>query len=103
MFVYLWEYFVSPQHQADFEREYGPDGSWASLFTQSPSYFGTTLLRDVSNDERFLTVDRWESEGAHAEFVDSVRTEYAELDARCEALTKAETLVGRFHFPGRAF
>lgn len=102
MFVYLWEYVVPRQHQPDFEREYGPEGSWTALFSRSPLYLGTTLLRDESNDERFVTIDRWKSERAHSEFVESVRAEFEELDARCEELTDSETLIGRFHSTGRA-
>lgn len=67
MFVYLWEYFVAPAHHAEFEREYGPDGAWVELFSRGAGYLGTSLLRDRSNEDRFVTIDRWESEEAHAE------------------------------------
>lgn len=103
MFVYLWEYHVPREHAADFEREYGPDGSWVALFSKSPKYLGTTLLRDASNGERFLTIDRWESAEAHAEFVSTVRAAYDALDSRCAELTRAESLIGHFHSAGRVF
>ena len=99
MFVYLWEYVVPREYRAGFEREYGPDGAWVGLFSRSPLYLGTTLLHDESDGERFVTIDRWESERAHAEFVESVRPEFDALDARCERLTRSETLIGRFHSP----
>lgn len=97
MFVYLWEYIVPHENQSDFEREYGPNGSWSVLFSRSPSYLGTSLLRDGSNPKRFLTIDCWGSERDHRDFVESVRAEFDALDARCEELTEAETLIGRFH------
>ena len=97
MFVYLWEYRVAAEHRNEFEREYGPKGSWVSLFSRSPSYVGTTLLRDRSEQGRFVTLDRWASARAHEEFVESVRAEFDALDARCESLTEAEKLIGHFH------
>lgn len=103
MFVYLWEYVVTSRHQEDFEREYGPNGSWAALFSRSPGYQGTTLLRDNTNPERFLTIDRWDSERAHYDFVESRRAEFEAIDTRCEELTESESLIGRFHSTGHAF
>ncbi|MEN8145258.1 MAG: antibiotic biosynthesis monooxygenase [Gemmatimonadota bacterium] len=103
MFVYLWEYRVAPENRADFEREYGPDGSWVALFSGSPNYLGTTLLQDRSEPDRFLTIDRWESERFYTEFVESVRAEFDAIDARCEELTQAETLLGHFRSAGGAF
>lgn len=97
MFVYIWEYLVAPTSQAEFEREYGPGGSWVALFARAPGYLGTSLLRDRSRPDRFLTVDRWESEEAHSEFRKAFRAEFEALDARCEVLTRSETLLGYFH------
>jgi len=43
-----------------------------------------------------LTIDRWTSAGAFAEFRDRWQTDYAALDQACETLTEHEVLVGRF-------
>ena len=103
MFVYLWEYVVPPENQAEFEREYGPEGAWVALFSKAPGYLDTVLLRDRSRSNRFLTIDRWESEQAHAEFREAFSAEFEKLDARCERLTGSETLIGHFQSCGRAF
>jgi len=96
MFVYLWEYEVAPRHQSVFEREYGPDGSWVALFSRAVGYVGTRLLRDRARPGRFVTIDRWESEDAHAAFRERFRSEFDELDARFEEITESESLIGRF-------
>jgi heme-degrading monooxygenase HmoA len=101
MFVYLWEYEVAPVQQSDFEREYGPDGAWVALFSRASGYLGTSLLRDRTRSDRYVTIDRWESEEAHAGFLEKFRSEFDELDARCEQLTQSETLIGLFHSAGR--
>lgn len=96
MFVYLWEYVVTPAHEAEFESAYGPDGVWTGLLSRGAGYLGTTLLRDRANPNRFVTIDRWESAVAHSEFVERFRAEFEALDSRCEELTESETLIGRF-------
>lgn len=103
MLVYLWEYRVLPENQAEFEREYGPNGGWVALFSRAPGYLDTSLLRDRNRSDRFLTIDRWESAQAHSEFREAFSAEFEQLDARCEKLTESETLIGHFQSPGGAF
>jgi hypothetical protein len=35
-FTYIWEFRVAPSAQAQFEVEYGPRGSWVTLFRKAP-------------------------------------------------------------------
>jgi len=101
MFIYIWEYVVASKDRAEFEREYGPGGPWVTLFGRAPGYLGTTLLRDVGRPDRFVTIDRWESEQSYSAFQDAHRAEFEGLDVRYEALTQSETLIGQFHSPDR--
>jgi heme-degrading monooxygenase HmoA len=87
---------VEPERAAEFEGLYGPAGAWARLFARSPGYRGTDLLRDRADPFVYVTVDRWESEAAFASFRESHGPAYRELDASCEALTRAEAHIGSF-------
>jgi heme-degrading monooxygenase HmoA len=60
----------------EFEREYGPEGTWAAFFRSGAGYIGTELLRDLEIPHRYLVVDRWESGEAYNEFVADNREEY---------------------------
>ena len=51
-----------------FEAAYGPEGSWAKLFSTSTEYLGTELLRDAYISGTYLTIDRWGSEEAFRAF-----------------------------------
>jgi heme-degrading monooxygenase HmoA len=95
-FTYVWSYEVRDDREADFERLYGPNGGWAQFFRKSPNYLGTDLLRDRKIKNRYITVDRWDSEEAHRRFVSEHREEFDELDRQGEALTKNESLIGNF-------
>ena len=92
----VWSFEVAPGGVAEFERAYGPDGDWARLFRRMPGYHGTELLRDVDTPGRYLTIDRWRSREDFWRFREAFRAEYVALDARCEAWTTRERLVGDF-------
>ena len=50
-FVYVWEFQVDETRSVDFERHYGPCGTWAALFARAPGYLGTQLLRDEATPD----------------------------------------------------
>jgi hypothetical protein len=92
----VWEFRVSTERQREFEFNYDSNGVWAALFNRSAEFRETILLRDSSRNGRYLTIDRWTSEDAFRGFKEAFAKEYAEIDARCEALTESERLVGIF-------
>jgi heme-degrading monooxygenase HmoA len=89
----VWSYDVTPEHAAVFERTYGPEGDWVRLFRTARGYLGTELFRSLATPGRYVTVDDWESLAAYDIFRARSRAAYAELDARCDALTQTERLV----------
>lgn len=93
---YIWEFRVPLDLQADFERHYGPKGTWAQLFGRSAGYLGTMLLKDALTPGRYVTVDRWIDETSFPQFRASFPQEYEQLDQDCERLTTRETLLGAF-------
>jgi len=92
MHVILWRFRARPGREADFEAAYGDDGTWARFFRAGEGYLGTELMRGT--DGTYLTIDRWVSKDAYGAFRDAQAARYAEIDARCEALTIEETLLG---------
>jgi hypothetical protein len=95
-FVILWEFDVPAAEAAAFRIAYGPGGAWAALFRRAPGYLGTMLLGDHGNPDRFVTVDRWIDEASYRAFRQRFAAEYADLDAACAAITRAERPLGTF-------
>lgn len=87
---------MSPSGVAEFERHYGPAGTWARLFARSEGFIETVLLRDADDSLRYVTIDRWRSAAHLSAFRIRFATEYRELDADCEALTTEERNLGSF-------
>ncbi len=96
IFVYVWEYVVKEEAQADFERIYGPQGDWVQLFRKGEGYLGTKLHQDVANGRRYLTTDYWVSPVARDAFRQQFAQEFKELDQLCDALTEKEVFLGDF-------
>ena len=95
-YTYLWEFIVKPDQVDEFQRQYGPKGSWVALFRKATGYVDTILLRDRANPLRFITIDLWETADAQRSFKDTFAHEYAEVDARCAHLTAREVSLGDF-------
>ena len=96
----VWEFRVAPACQYEFEKHYGPDGTWARLFRSAEGYLGTDLLRDRKNTLRYLTIDRWESREAWLAFRRAHGAAYERLDREFEGLTTSEAPLGEFEPAG---
>ncbi len=94
--VYIWEYIVKQEFTEEFQNIYNYDGAWVKLFKKAQGYIGTELLMDSENNNRFVTIDRWDSAESRAEFMIKFSSQYKELDLLCDELTVRENLLGEF-------
>ncbi|MGI9104103.1 MAG: antibiotic biosynthesis monooxygenase family protein [Terriglobales bacterium] len=96
MVIVVWEFQVKAGKNEEFEKHYGANGTWAEFFRRDATYRGTQLVRDLSDAQRYATMDTWEDEEAYGAFRAVNRQEYAALDQEMEALTESEKRVGIF-------
>lgn len=96
-YAYVWEFQVPSVAQPEFERHYGADGSWVKLFRHAKGYIDTLCLHDRTRPDRYLTVDRWQSEDDYLAFLAEYSLQYDQLDDECARLTVEEHFVGSFH------
>lgn len=92
----VWEFIVKEAAVDRFVRAYGPDGEWSRLFQGYPGFQGTTLLGDVGNPRRFLTIDAWETRSHRDRMLSLARDEYSRLDDLFADLTESEVEIGIF-------
>ncbi|HKD79895.1 MAG TPA: antibiotic biosynthesis monooxygenase [Candidatus Angelobacter sp.] len=95
-YVIVWEFRVRQEKAAEFVQKYGPEGAWARFFRGSAGYIKTELVRDVTSDFRFLTLDYWQTEEEFSRFQQQHLAEYQRLDKEFEGLTETETRLGAF-------
>ena len=96
MFLALWEFEVKPGCEELFQSVYGADGEWVRLFRSDPSFIETRLLKDPAAENKFVTLDFWESREAYESFKELNHAAYVAIDKRCESLTESERCFGNF-------
>ncbi len=97
MFTTVWEYEIVEARRAEFEAAYGTEGEWVGLFRSAPGFRETVLLRNVSSQISYVTLDRWTSRAAYEEFRIVHAAAYAALDEATAGLTLAERHLGTFY------
>ncbi|HTH66496.1 MAG TPA: antibiotic biosynthesis monooxygenase [Gemmatimonadales bacterium] len=95
MHVIVWEFEARPGKETEFEKAYGAHGDWALLFSNSPDYCGTDLLKSITT-RTYLTIDRWTSAAAFADFKQQWQAEYQTLDQQMESVTHSERSIGQY-------
>ncbi len=96
IFAIAWAFQVAPEHRAEFECAYGPNGDWVRLFRSAEGYIKTELHRDRERPGTYVTLDFWCSRERYESFKQHANAAYKEIDARCESLTRDERLLGEF-------
>ena len=96
-FAYIWQYTIEPARKQAFLAAYESNGEWVQLFSRDPAYIKTVLLQDEKNEDRYVTIDYWESRVDRDNFRERHSVEFDALDRRCEAFTKEEQFIGDFH------
>lgn len=91
MHLVVWRFTTNVP--AEFERHYGPRGTWARLFRHADGYVRTDLLRD-DEDGHYVTLDWWSSRSDYDAFRGAHADDYARIDALCESVTTSEEKIG---------
>jgi hypothetical protein len=55
----VWEFEVVTGKSDEFERFYGADGDWTKLSRRSRSFLGSSFLRDIAAQNRYIVVEYW--------------------------------------------
>ena len=59
MVAVVWQFEIRQGAEKDFERFYGADGEWTRVSRRSRSFLGSSFLRDIAVDTRYLLVEYW--------------------------------------------
>jgi heme-degrading monooxygenase HmoA len=96
MIEIAWEFSVRAGSEGEFDRHYGPDGTWVQLFRRGAGYHGTVLLRDRQTPGRYVTLDRWQDLASFERFRSQFAADYDRTDVAMEGLTESEVRLGVF-------
>ena len=57
MVAVVWQFHIRPGSEEAFERFYGADGDWTKLSRRSRSFLGSSFLRDIAVEGRYVLVE----------------------------------------------
>ena len=59
MVAVVWQFDTRPDQAEAFERFYGADGEWTRMSRRSRSFLGSSFLKDLGTEHRYLLIEYW--------------------------------------------
>ena len=59
MIAVVWQVEIHEGKSEEFEQLYGANGEWTKLSRKSRSFLGSSFLRDLASETRYMIVEYW--------------------------------------------
>jgi ubiquinone biosynthesis protein UbiJ len=92
----VWQFSIRPGAAEDFERFYGADGDWTKLSRRSRSFLGSSFLRDIGTELRYVLVEYWGEMVVYEKHVADFSDELHALEQERERLVDRMETIGVF-------
>ena len=96
MVAIVWQFDIRPEDSKTFERLYGADGEWTALSRQSRSFLGSSFLRDIAVDGRYLLVEYWGEMVVYEKHLADFGDEMNTLEQQRQRLVERMETIGVF-------
>lgn len=82
MVAVVWQLEVRNETAAEFEHFYGADGDWTRVSRRSRSFLGSSFLKDIAVETRYLLIEYWSEMVVYEKHLADFSREVEELEAR---------------------
>ena len=96
MVAVVWQFDIRPGMTKAFEHLYGADGDWTKLSRRSRSFLGSSFLRDIGSESRYLLVEYWGEMVVYEKHLADFGDELIALERERERLVDRMETVGVF-------
>ena len=96
MIAIMWQFDVRKGRETDFEQFYGSEGEWTALNRLTRSYLGTSFLRDLNHDSRYIVIEYWSEMIVHEQHRAYRSDAITSLEEQRAALVEALEPLGIF-------
>lgn len=96
MVAVVWQLDIHPGTGKAFERFYGADGEWTALSRRSRSFLGSSFLRDIVSDNRYLLIEYWSEMVIYERHLADFDRELKSLEQRREQFVARAEPLGVF-------
>jgi quinol monooxygenase YgiN len=92
----VWQFDVRPGAGEDFEKMYGSDGAWTELSRRSRSFLGSSFLRDMGSETRYLLIEYWGEMMPYEKHLADFQKQIDALEAQRTVIVERMEAVGVF-------
>ena len=96
MVAVVWQVDIRAGVAEEFEHLYGADGAWTKLSRRSRSFLGSSFLRDMGTETRYLLIEYWGEMVVYEKHLADFGDEVAELEQQRERLIDRMETIGVF-------
>jgi hypothetical protein len=92
----VWQFEIRQGAEKEFERFYGADGEWTKVSRRSRSFLGSSFLRDIAVDTRYLLVEYWGEMVVYEKHLADFDDEMKSLEEQRQRFVERMETVGVF-------
>ena len=96
MVAVVWHFEVQPDREQEFERFYGADGEWTRLSRRSRSFLGSSFLKDLAREDRYLLVEYWSEMVVYEQHMAASKTAAGHLERQRDRCVRRIDPLGVF-------
>ena len=96
MVAVVWQFDVRGGTEQEFERFYGADGEWTKVSRRSRSFLGSSFLRDIAVQGRYLLVEYWGEMVVYEKHVADFGDELQTMTEQRERFVECMETIGVF-------
>ena len=96
MIAVVWQVEIRTGRAEEFEELYGASGEWTKLSRRSRSFLGSSFLRDLASETRYMIVEYWSEMVVYEKHLAEFGREVKKLEDRRQELVERVYPLGVF-------
>ncbi len=96
MIAVVWQVEIHQGQAEAFEQLYGASGEWTKLSRRSRSFLGSSFLRDLASDTRYMLIEYWSEMVVYEKLLAEFGREVKALEEQRQRLVERVYPLGVF-------
>ncbi len=96
MIAVVWQVEIHEGKSGEFEQLYGANGEWTKLSRRSRSFLGSSFLRDLASETRYMLVEYWSEMVVYEKHLSEFAAQVKTLEEKRQRLVERVYPLGVF-------
>jgi quinol monooxygenase YgiN len=92
----VWQVEIHEGKSVEFEQLYGANGEWTRLSRHSRSFLGSSFLRDLASETRYMLVEYWREMVVYEKHLSEFAAQVKTLEEKRQRLVERVYPLGVF-------